>query len=109
MAEIVEIQNRVRMREQMLENAQSAQQEALRQHYDQAVTAERAKVVADAESVLRQERLQQQELVRNMEQSQANAEERIRNAQEIIQGLERTIQDQTQSVKNTTTTVTLFE
>ena len=74
MTAIIEIQDRVRQREQMLENAQSAYQEALGQHYAQAITAERAQVVADAENILRQERIQQQELAQNMEQSQAAAD-----------------------------------
>ena len=102
MVEMAAMQSRLERSQRMMEDAVRERQQAQQQDLDEAVIQERERVIAEAQSALQHERLQQDHLIQQMERNRLSQEERLQNAQGIISGLQRTVADQAQMAESVT-------
>ena len=95
---LIQIEARVQQHEHLLQQAQQAHAEALQEQYSDAIAENRAQLVTEAENVLIQEQMKQQQIkadyLRSLAQTHAAADTNLQQAHQTIQGLQGTIQQQ---------------
>ena len=93
---LLQIEARVHQHEHMLQKAQQDHAEALEEHYSDALAEQRAQIVTEAEAVLIQEQMKQQQIkaeyMRSLAQTHAAADIHLQKAYDTIHGLQSTIQ-----------------
>ena len=93
---LLQVEARVQQHEHMLQEAQRDHAEALAEHYSDALAEQRAQIVTEAEAVLAQEQLKQQnikaEYMRSLAQTHLAADIHLQKAYDTIHGLQSTLQ-----------------
>ena len=93
---LLQIEARVHQHEHMLQKAQQDHAEALEEHYSDALAEQRAQIVTEAESVLIQEQMKQQQIkaeyMRSLAQTHAAADINLQKAYDTIHGLQGAVQ-----------------
>ena len=93
---LLQVESRVHQHEHMLQQAQRDHAEALAEQFSDALAEERARIVTEAEAVLIQEQLKQQQIkaeyMRSLAQTHAAADIHLQQAYDTIQGLQCSIQ-----------------
>ena len=94
-AVLLQVEGRVQQHEYMLQQAQRDHAEALAEHYSDALAEQRAQIVTEAEAVLVQEQLKQQQIkaeyMRSLAQTHAAADIHLQQAYDTIHGLQCSI------------------
>ena len=93
---LLQIEGRVHQHELMLQKAQQDHAEALEEHYSDALAEQRAQIVTEAEAVLIQEQMKQQQIkaeyMRSLAQTHAAADNNLQTAYDTIHGLQDKVQ-----------------
>ena len=95
-AVLLQVEGRVQQQEYFLQQAQRDHAEALEEHYSDALAEQRAQIVTEAQNVLFQEQMNQQQIkaeyLRSLAQTHAAADNNLQRAYDTIYELQGTVQ-----------------